>query len=462
MLKDAQGLAVTTDSPIAIAAINQFTHQALSYGKDAKKALYQGNVADRECALIHAYTAAYYLSQEEATFRKQAILHLNAAQRRLPDITERERWTVQAIEAWAKGNIQQAIALHEAIIKQHPQDLLAIQQAQYHYFYQGKARQLLRVAEQALSVNPDNHYLYGMVAFGLEQCGHLTEAEALARRAVAINRYDPWAHHAIAHVLDRQGRIDEGIAWMEDHADTWESCNSMLYTHNWWHIALYYLAKGAFQTVLQLYDAHLWGRARKDSPKDQVGAIATLIRLELQGIDVGCRWQNIQSYLIPRLHEHCLPFQDLHYLYALTRTGATDQVAEMLDSMVLHAQSVNPHWQKAWTDVAIPAAQGIIAYATGDWSAAIVHLKSVLPRLHEVGGSHTQRALFQALYSKALRQEQHPQTIRYGSIQRVGSSQASLASTQAAPSKLTRRSISVSSPPHCAIKSGIYPKIVHL
>src|SRR3712207_7773522 len=60
-------------------------------------------------------------------------------------------------------------------------------------------------------------------------------------RSLEINRHDPWAQHAVAHVLETQGRIDEGIAWMSSFTDTWDKCNSMLYTHNWWHIALYYL-----------------------------------------------------------------------------------------------------------------------------------------------------------------------------------------------------------------------------
>jgi len=407
MLNDVQGLVVTTQSPAAIAAINQYTDAALRYGKEAEMTLFGGNVADRECALIQAYTAAYHLSQEETTSRKRALPYLNAALQQLSDITQRERWTIQAIAAWAEGDISKAIALHETIVDHYPQDLLAIQQAQYHYFYQGQSLKLLNVAERALPANPENHFLYGMVAFGLEQCQRFSEAEALARQAIAINRDDPWAHHAIAHVMEVQGRIDEGIAWMECHADTWEQCNSMLYTHNWWHIALYYLAKGAYQTVLNLYDIHLWGRALKESPKDQVGAIATLIRLELQGVDVGSRWQTISHHLTPRLHEHFLAFQDLHYVYALTRAGQTDQVTEMLGSMALHAQRLNLPQCRVWAEVAIPAAHGLAAHAMGYRSEAIAHLQPVLSRLHTIGGSHTQRALFHDLYTDALKHEQH-------------------------------------------------------
>jgi hypothetical protein len=52
---------------------------------------------------------------------------------------------------------------------------------------------------------------------------------------------------------------------MEGLADTWESCNSMLYTHNWWHVALYYFSLGNFERVLDLYDTQIWGHASNGS-----------------------------------------------------------------------------------------------------------------------------------------------------------------------------------------------------
>ena len=106
----------------------------------------------------------------------------------------------------------------------------------------------------------------------------------MARKATAMNRHDPWAHHAVAHVMETQGRVNEGITWMESLADTWENCNSMLYTHNWWHVALYYLEQGEKDKVLELYDNRVWGIAQKESPKDQVGAISLLLRLEYAGL----------------------------------------------------------------------------------------------------------------------------------------------------------------------------------
>ncbi|MCP6758810.1 MAG: tetratricopeptide repeat protein [Fischerella sp. CENA71] len=402
MRKDSQGLVVTTDSPDAIAAINRFIDQALSYGKDAEIAILQAITADPTCALAHTYAAAYYLSQENKIAWQQAQPHLQAAQKHSANITDREQLYVQAILTWANKEIDVAIAFHEEITNKFPHDLISVQQGQYHYFYLGDKERLLQIAQKVLAVNPEHHYLYGMVAFGLEQCHQLAAAEAMARKATAMNRYNPWAHHAVAHVLETQGRVDEGIAWMESFADSWENCNSMLYTHNWWHVALYYLERVDIEKVLSLYDIHIWGRANKRSPKDQVGAISLLLRLELRGVNVGSRWQELSTYLYPRIHEHALPFQDLHYVYAMAKAGFTDWVNQMLLSMEQHALSINPFLRQGWIEVAIPAARGMVAHAKSDFNTAITQLKPVLPRLHEIGGSHAQRVLFQQVYQDAL------------------------------------------------------------
>ena len=75
-----------------------------------------------------------------------------------------------------------------------------------------------------------------------------------ARNALELDRRDPWAHHAVAHCLEARGRLLEGVAFLESMADTWEGCNSFMYTHNWWHLALFYLGRGEVGEVLWLYD----------------------------------------------------------------------------------------------------------------------------------------------------------------------------------------------------------------
>lgn len=408
MLKDSQGLEITTNSPDAILAIDRFVEQSLSYGNNAL-VIQEAIAADPTCASSHAHAAAHYLSLETALGRRQASPYLQAAKKYVDRANEREQLYVWAIDAWARGAIEQAILHHEEIAEKFPRDLASVQRGQYHYFYLGNKAGLLQIAQKVRHASPENHYLQGMIAFGLEQCHRLQEAEAAGRRAIEMNRHDPWAQHAVAHVMETQGRLDEGITWMSSFTDTWENCNSLLYTHNWWHIALYYLEKEDIQQVLELYDKHIWGRAWKESSKDQIGAISLLLRLELRGVDVGDRWEELVTHLLPRIHEHALPFQDLHYIYALARAGRVELVNEMLFSMQAYARKALPYIQKIWVEVAIPASQGMAAHARGDYSRAFCELRPVLSRLHEIGGSHAQRDLFEQVYLNAWSRDQQNQ-----------------------------------------------------
>lgn len=409
MFRDHQGLAVTTTSSTAIAAMAQFVQQSLCYGNQAEYWIQAAIAADPEWGLAHACAAAYYLSQETAFHHTQAQSYLQRASTLLPQGNPREKLYIDATIAWGQGDIGAAIAAHEAIAAFYPQDLLSVQQGQYHYFYQGDNYGLLRIAQKVLPVHPHNGYLLGMLAFGLEQCKELGAAEAVGREAIALNPQDYWAQHAVAHVLETQGQIGEGITWLEGFSQSWQHCNSMLYTHNWWHLALFYLANGDDEKALELYDSQVWGKATQSSPKDQVGAISLLLRLELALKDrsegrsrLKERWQHVAPYLLPRIHEHLLPFQDLHYVYALARAGDRNWLGEMLDSMTVHAHRLAPPRQQVWLNIVLPAAHGLVAHAIADLQAAVNQLQPVLAQFQQVGGSHTQRKLFEQIYQDAL------------------------------------------------------------
>lgn len=131
------------------------------------------------------------MSQESAIDRQRAICFLRVAQQYKTRASEREQLYIEAISDWADGQIDRALAGHEVLVEQFPQDLLSVQQGQYHYFYQGDAAKLLRIAERALAANPEHPELMGMVAFGLEQCHQLQQAEWMGRQATALNRQNP-------------------------------------------------------------------------------------------------------------------------------------------------------------------------------------------------------------------------------------------------------------------------------
>jgi len=70
------------------------------------------------------------------------------------------------------------------------------------------------------------------------------EAEAASRTAMSMRHKEPWAQHALAHVLLTRGRVDEGAHFLEAASATWVGLNSFMLTHIWWHLALFYLSQG--------------------------------------------------------------------------------------------------------------------------------------------------------------------------------------------------------------------------
>ena len=334
-------------------------------------------------------------------FIDQALAHA-------PEASEREQRFVAAVAAWVAGDLPRAIALHEEQARLHPRDLASLKLGQYHLFNRGDSPGMLRLALQALqgrSNAADVPYLHGMLAFGWEQCHHLQEAESAAHHAITLCRKEPWAHHALAHVMLTQGRIREGTDFMASVSDTWTGLNSFMVTHNWWHQALFLLEQDRHAEVLALYDQQVWGVV-KEYTQDQINAVSLLARLELAGVDVGPRWTDVADHLAPRLADHVLPFLDLQYLYGLARAGRTEAARTLLHNIEAHAATrttpTDAHERTVWQQVCVPAAHGLLAHAQGNWATAALQLGTALPRLVEIGGSHAQRDLFHQIWLDAL------------------------------------------------------------
>jgi hypothetical protein len=218
--------------------------------------------------------------------------------------------------------------------------------------------------------------------------------------ALAMQQREPWAQHALAHVMLTQGRIIEGLAFLEEASATWTGLNSFMYTHNWWHLAVFQISEGRFDAALASYDEHCWTRDRSYS-QDQVGAVSLLARLEIAGADVGGRWQPLGQHLRVRRQDTVQPFLSLQYLYGLARAGLPEADTLLL-AIRERAVTAPPALRAAWHDVALPASEGLLAYARQDFARAAERLAPTLGRMLEIGGSHAQRDLFEQIYLDSL------------------------------------------------------------
>jgi tetratricopeptide (TPR) repeat protein len=326
---------------------------------------------------------------------RRAAKYLAAAERAAPLSTRREQLNTAMLRSWVEDDPARTLRLCDEITDEFPRDLVIAKTHQYLEFNRGNSPEMLRVALKVVAANADVPYVHGMAAFAYEECHLLDEAEAESRAALDMRRKEPWAQHALAHVFLARGRIDEGAHFLEQTADTWTDLNSFMVTHLWWHLALFYLSQGRERKALELYDRRCWGVA-KDYSQDQIGAVSLLARLEIAGVDVGGRWRELADHLVARARDTMLPFLTLQYLYGLAR-AARPEAEVLLESVRRRAEAAPAFTREAWRDVALPACEGLYAYARDDHAAAWRHLASCVPRMALAGGSHAQRDLFEQI-----------------------------------------------------------------
>lgn len=399
MRRDWLGNEVTAGSDATVAGIDNFVQAFLAYESGAGKILATAD-ADAGSPLANAYAAMLWLFLESPEGPPKAAPYLARAEAAAPHASERERLVVAALRAWADNDIPRAIALGGDCAARFPRELALAKATQYHHFNIGDAPGMLRVGAAILPHNEALPYAHGMMAFAYEQSHMLPEAEAAARTAIRLKRKEPWAHHAIAHVMLTQGRNAEARAFLDDVQDSWTGLNSFMVTHNWWHYALVAIEQGAAAEALDLFASRIWG-VWKEYSQDQIGAVSLLARLELAGVDVGDRWQDVAPYLTARVADTVNPFLSLQYLYGLAR-AARPEAGDMLANFAAFAANAPDFARPVWREVVLPAAHGVLAHACRDYAAAAAHLLPVLPRLREIGGSHAQRDLFEQMADDAL------------------------------------------------------------
>ncbi len=402
--QDCLGNPVHLQDRASLAALDDFVGGFIACEARAVNIL---TAAERDrSAIVQACCAALHMFAESREGPLHARPFIDAARAAAPQASEREQRFVEAIACWVDGDIARAMALHDEQARLHPRDLVSVKLGQYHRFNIGDAAGMLRLAQAALPACADVPQMHGMAAFGWEQCHLMPQAEAAARKALAMTEREPWAQHALAHVMLTQGRLSEGLQFMEHSSATWTQLNSFMVTHNWWHLALFAIDLGMDDLALQTYDEQVWGVVKSYS-QDQIGAVSLLARLELAGIDVGERWQDVADHIAQRLDDQVLPFLDLQYLYGLARAGRPQAQTLLHNIERRGAQAGDGGANAIWRQVAVPAAHGLMAHAQGRHAQAIDALGQALPQLLQIGGSHAQRDLFEQIHLDALMRSGH-------------------------------------------------------
>lgn len=403
MTRDALSNPVTGASAAGLDAYGTALHQLQCYIGDPVATI-DGALAESPGFVMgHVMRAWLHLLGTEpagiaiARDSRAAALALTA--------NERERGHLVAIGHLVDGHWHAAGAVMEDVAIAWPRDALALQAGHLIDFYSGNPRMLRdRVARTlpAWSAGmPGFPAVLGMHAFGLEETGDYVRAEMTGRAALALEPRDTWSWHAVAHVMEMQGRQREGMAWYRSNTPAWAD-DSFFAVHNWWHLALFHLDVGETEAALALYDGPVNG-GRSEVMLDLIDASALLWRLQLRGVSIGDRWHTLADLWEPVAFAGTYAFNDVHAMMAFAASGRTDAMGRILEAQ--REAMARPDDNAAFTrEVGHPIAMAIRAFADEDYAGCVRLLRAVRAIAHRFGGSHAQRDVLDlTLIEAALR-----------------------------------------------------------
>ena len=398
---DCFGQPTTIGTMAGVEAWNATQMAFLAHGAATPDHLAATLAADPNFALAHAVKGMFLLllgRRELVPTAVEACTTARSADAARP-VSARERTFIDALEVWLGGHPSKAVALLDTVLVAAPDDTLAMKLSHAIRFVLGDAQGMRRSIEQVMPAYGQDHpgrgYLMGCHAFALEETGEFGRAAATGSAALEISPDDAWGLHAVAHVYDMTGSPDKGLRWLTGREAAWAHCNNFRY-HVWWHKALMHLDLGQTDVVLNLYDT-LIRADHTDDYRDISNGTSLLMRLELEGIDVGNRWDELADISAKRTDDGSFIFADLHYLLALVGGRREDATAKLVARIAADGARSETEMDMRMANPGIAAAQGLEAFGEGDYTNAFRSLAKARRHMQLAGGSHAQRDVFERL-----------------------------------------------------------------
>jgi len=414
-ITDTRGLALTAPDSAAVERFDATVNDIYYYRPGAPDRL--DELVEEFPDFVLAQVFKGYSIVSEGTFDTppQAIPYLRRAEALPANL--RERLHQEALRAWIAGDFSARDTTWEQILTRWPLDLLAIHQYSGTLFWSGDKR---RQAEMTAGIA--SHWNSGIAgyghfnsahAFAMEETGQYAVAERYAREALMLEPQDLWALHALAHVLEMQGRVEEGVELLEDAARFLDDYN-LFRGHLWWHLSLFKLVQGRFDEALELFDREIFPQVSSFYLDIQNGA-SLLARLEFQGIDVGPeRWERLAQASLESATQNTVWFTAMHHVMALARSGRISAVQSTLD----YLRSAGAATGQA--ALAHDLSRAASAFYRDRPRQALEQMLAIRSRRGELGASHAQQDLYeQILITAALQIDDWPRVRQLLKARRV-------------------------------------------
>src|SRR5437016_2523815 len=251
------------------------------------------------------------------------------------------------------------------------------------------------------SAYEDDWWFLGMHGFACTESGSPAEGRRKIERSLALRPRNANAAHALAHVFyeegDSLGGADFVNGWIPGYERT-----AQLHCHLSWHLSLFELGAGRGARALAVYEDSIRpGVARSAATGAVADSSAFLWRCQLWGVGPPeLPWSEIRDFATRSFPRPSTAFAEAHIVMALAAAG--DHAA--VESRLAELRRMEREGRQPAGPVVADVAEGMAAYARGDYVEAIRLIQPVFEEIVRVGGSRAQRDVFeQTLLSSYLR-----------------------------------------------------------
>ena len=390
---DCRGVPVSYADRSAIDGLEKAHECALAFRGDAIGAIDAVLAEHPGFVMGHLFKAAWLTQAMETRIYGEMVAALRRAEDLADKANDRERGHLEAIQAWVRGDFFGAVQKWEAVLTHYPYDLLALQLIHLTDVLLGDVvgqrdvvARVFNLWDEAI---PGYEFVLGFYSFGLEENRDYFKAEEMGRQAIALRPDNPYAVHAVAHVMEMQGRQGGGIRFMAENERRWGTSNFA--NHLWWHTSLFRLDVGDIDEVLTIYDDNLVGKDPQHTKYEELDAAALLWRLKLLDIDTGDRWKHLADRWEPAAQDTLYAFNDVHAMMTFVSDERTEAQEKLLSANERYVESASDANVAMSREIGIPFCLAIQDFHKGRYAACVDQLLPVRYMTHRLGGSFAQR-----------------------------------------------------------------------